>query len=216
MGTVGKLGDGFFAIVGDIIAKQGEPGKGETPVRRLGSPVNPLKQLRHAPRVIRQPRRVGWRLLDCRVDSTEIVVRKPERERGLMVLPFLAVGIRQASHSSDRHSDRQVGPLGMAGADSRFDRVADSDNFVRTYYFPRRVTSRGPVLWGVAISFNQLSEVDVLSEDERNRGAVRRESVGRKLKPSGRRVVELGGETERSGWRPLVEVPSEDQFRVPL
>ena len=133
-----------------------------------------------------------------------------------MVFPFLAVGIRQPGHSPNRHADRKVRPLRMARANSGFERGTDSDHFVRAYYFPRRVAARGAGLGSVAVRFDQLSEVDVLSEDERNGRPVRRESIGRKLEPTGRRVVELRGKAKCCGRGPLVQVPREDQFRVPF
>jgi hypothetical protein len=61
--------------------------------------------------------------------AAEVVIGEEQGERRFMVLPFLAVGIRQPRHAANGHTEREIQPLDMRGADAFLDRRAGLDGF---------------------------------------------------------------------------------------
>ncbi len=78
--------------------------------------------------MIGQPRCHCWRrlsrwLIVCsgrigqsRVNPAEVVVSEVQSERGMVVIPFLAVSVGQSRHAANGHSDVKILPFGMGGA----------------------------------------------------------------------------------------------------
>ena len=69
-----------------------------------------------APFACRQPSRNGRRRVERHVNAAEIVPRHEQRKHQLVILPFLAEGVRQPREAAILHPNRQVRPLNVGRA----------------------------------------------------------------------------------------------------
>jgi hypothetical protein len=70
----------------------------------------------HVPRPFRQPSLDCCRRLDGHVDAAEVVVREEQRKRGFVVSPTFSRKHWSPRQATNVHTDRQVVPLNVAGA----------------------------------------------------------------------------------------------------
>src|ERR1019366_279353 len=92
----------------------------------LPDSIRLVKQFLQTARLRRKPGSLRRRHLDRRVFAAEVVERKEQRHRRFVVLPFLAVRIRQASQPANLHAKRLVGPFNVACANTIFIGVAQT------------------------------------------------------------------------------------------
>ncbi len=103
------------------------------------------------------------------MDAAEVIVREPERESRFMVRPLFRVSVGQSRHASNRHADRLIRLLGMAGANLILVRVAGYDNRVGVNHLTRRAPSF--VGWSISIILDRLGEINRVAERIRHGGS---------------------------------------------
>ncbi len=131
-----------------------------------------------------------------------------------MILPFLAVGIRQTSQATETHPHRQIVSLNMARANQVFIRAAATDGLFRAYYGCWRVATM--IVWRIAEYLDQLGKVHVELKRQRDRRLIRAPAVSANLKPASRGISEFSYKFPSAVTRPLVEMPSDNKFRIPF
>ena len=78
-------------------------------IPRLDQPSDPVDAMR----VVRQTRHDRRSCLQRAVNATEVVVRETERQGVLVALDALAESVRATTEPPERHTDRQIMPLGV-------------------------------------------------------------------------------------------------------
>src|ERR1700722_4626647 len=96
----------------------------------------------------------SWRRLDSRVNTAVVEVCEVKRYGRFMVLPLLAMPVRQPSIPPNLHSQRLVLPLAMTRANPVLIRVANYCRLIDRKYLAGRIgpTAAHPLhftsLWG--------------------------------------------------------------------
>ncbi len=133
-----------------------------------------------------------------------------------MIRPFLAVRIRQAGHATVSHSDVEVHPFNMRGADHLFGRVAASVDLVDAYYRGRGITPRSVLLVALAVFLHDLGKVHVRIEDMRDTQRIGPEAVRADLVAAWGGGAEVFKEFDRIVRASLPKVPVNDQLGFPF
>ena len=94
----------------------------------------------------------------------EVVVREVQGECRVVVLPFLAVGVRQPRHPPDGHAETQVLAFDVTGASPIQVRRADARGRVAIYHLSRRVPNPARFARRCGVDFDELREVHVVAE----------------------------------------------------
>lgn len=148
--------------------------------------------------------------------ATEIVVRDEQRDCRFVILPLLAMAVRQSREAANLHSQREVASLDVARANADGFRFAHDRGFDDANNLRRRVSTRAFFVW-LAIHLNQGSEVNAApAKDGRDDAAIRREAVRGQLESASRGVIQVVREDRRIGRRALPDVECQNQFRVAL
>lgn len=121
--------------------------------------------------------------------AAEIVVCEEERERRFVILPLLAVCVRQPRESANHHSHRLVRAFDMARANTVFVGFARDNCCVGVYHLGRTVIV--VAVLRVRIHLDQLRKINALAHEELDRRAVWPEPVRRQLKSPFRRAGQL-------------------------
>src|SRR5947209_6485748 len=104
--------------------------------------------------------------------SAEIVEREEERHRRFVILPLLAVPVRQASEAANLHSQRLVRTFNVARANPVFVRIAEPRSSDNVNYRSWTVT----MVLRLAVDFHQGRVIHSPAQDRGNRRSIRRET----------------------------------------
>jgi len=171
-------------------------------------------QLRHAPSMIRQPRRYGRRRLERHMVPAKVVIREEQPQHRVVVLPFLLWAfVNRVSLRTVMRIVRlclstcDVQILSVSGLPERMrDRDAD--------YVPWSITATAFV--GCLVILDESGEIYSWSERERDGSLVGREAVRGQLKAPDGRPAQVVREVLSIAGGPLAKVPSNDQLRRPF
>lgn len=130
-----------------------------------------------------------------------------------MILPLFRVRISQPRQAPNLHPQRLVGALDMAGANAVCVRIAV---LRRGYYVKYRGWRVTPIILRFAVDFHQGCVIHAMPQDSGNGREIGPVAIRGQLKAPIRGVRQFGGERSRILWRPLADVPSEDQLGMPL
>src|SRR5262245_43460617 len=115
------------------------------------------------------------------MDADVIVPSEVQAKHGLVMLPRFAVGVRQPRHAADGHARCQIASFNVAGANPVGVRAAAADGRVNIDYLGWRITPTRLYVAAAAVPLDELGEVDVELERERDGRLVGREAVGADL-----------------------------------
>lgn len=111
--------------------------------------------------------------------SAEVVVGEEERHRCFVILPFLAMGIGQASEPTNLHAQCFVAALNVACANAVLVWRANDCGFYGADKFRWGITTRAILRF--AVDLDQRGVINAMAKNSRNDRAVRREAVRRQL-----------------------------------
>jgi hypothetical protein len=114
--------------------------------------------------VIGQASRYGWRRLQRTTNASEVEVGHEQRDRRFVVLPLLAMPIREPGIATDLHAERLVRPLSMARADSAFVGRTDYRPAIDRQALAGRITPGRTRLRSGTKNLDDLPVVDVRPE----------------------------------------------------
>src|SRR6185312_7785962 len=137
--------------------------------------------------VIRNSRFHRRRNAKCFVNPAEVVIPKPEAERGPVVLPLFAEAVREPSEPADAHSHAEVLAFYVGRADAFRVGVAHNWDHLRTDNFGGGIA--GFALNGCTIHLDELGEIHTVAERVVDSGTKGTEAVRRDLKILRRRGV---------------------------
>jgi hypothetical protein len=173
------------------------------------------EQFFQTPRMVRQSRLDGWRALDRRMYPGEIVVGEEQGERCLVILPFLAVAVREPGEPTNHHSHGPICPLNVARANRLVDGIAYlwGSNYVNN---PRWRITALVFLGRLTIDLDQRSVVDAISKDFWDSSKIGPETVRAQLESTIRGKPKLLSESLGIFRDSLAEMPSQEHFRMPF
>ena len=180
---------------------------------QLSSCLDFRKQSFHAPSSVVSPasRR---RRLDGRMDAAEVVVGEEQGQHRVVVLPLLAVRVRQPSDPANLHAERLVVPLDVRRANQFFIGIASLA--IRILLLLPSAANNGAIFRRGVVYLDERREVDACFR--RPAGIAWRYGCNRPSSAgiAARGLAEIVSEDVGVSWRSFANMPCQEQFRVPL